>query len=123
MNIEPSLILFLTALSIGLLSGYITRITARGTGGRPELHNQHSIRLFLGALATAALIGNIVWGLAYLPWWITPLAFLAISLFIVPRVIGTRMERYGLLYRGQAALDGIQILLVLYLWGSKLRLL
>ncbi|MBC8549188.1 MAG: hypothetical protein H8D23_06010 [Candidatus Brocadiales bacterium] len=122
MNFDADFWLFIGGLVSGLVSGYITRVLARGSEGIQLISVQSSFRLFIGVLSTVALIAAIVWGFMYLPWWWVVLSFVGVSLLIVPVIIGGRTRLLFMLGM-QPLFDIAAVLLVGYLWFTTLKII
>jgi ABC-type transport system involved in Fe-S cluster assembly fused permease/ATPase subunit len=113
MNI--GLILLIVALSAGLTSGYTNRVIAREENGIEILNTQNIFRSITGTIGFFALIAVIIWGFINLTWWWVVLAFLGVSLFIVPVLFGGR-ERISIMLGIQPVFDIVCIGLAIYLW-------
>ena len=113
MNI--GLLILIGALSAGLTAGYTTRIISRTPDAIEILNSQGIFRSAVGALGFISILATLIWGFINLTWWWIILAFLGVSLFVVPILHGGR-ERFSLMFHLQPIFDVISITLCLVLW-------
>lgn len=103
------------ALSAGLTAGYTDRVLARSIGIEALNAQRGMFRSVVGAIGFVALVGAFIWGFVHLTWWWVVLAFLGVSLLVVPLVFGGR-SRIPLMYMLQPLFGIVCIGIVIYLW-------
>lgn len=112
---NAGLLILIGALSAGLTAGYTTRIISRAPDAMERLNSQGIFRSAIGALGFISILATLVWGFINLTWWWVILAFLGVSLFIVPILHGGT-ERFSIMFYLQPVFDVISIALCLVLW-------
>lgn len=112
---DMGLVWLVAALTTGLTSSYTTRTVVRSSGGLQLLDTQGLFRAVVGTLGFFAVLAVIVWGFVSLPWWWVVLAFVGVSLFVVPLVFGGR-GRLPLMHAAQPVFDMATIAFATYLW-------
>ena len=108
------LVLLISALAAGLISGYTTRVWLRSPDGLDMIHSQSIIRGTVGSAGFIAILAAIVWGFMNLTWWWVMLSFLGVSLFVVPVVVNR--NTVGAMWLAQPVFDIACIALTAYLW-------
>ena len=107
-----SILLFIAALGLAVLSGRVTLIMVRG-GMVPEIHNQPLWRGVLGALILPCQIALVVWCFATFPWYFSILGILIIAMLAGLLVTG---DNWVALFRTQPAIDVLAIVPTVVLW-------
>lgn len=109
-------IVFIAALTVGLISGYTTRVLTRGVHGQVMLDHQPLWRAAAGAFGFFALVAALIWGFVHLTWYWVIAAFLGVSLFVVPLAFGRRLPFFSFWISVQPLLDVACVGLSAYLW-------
>ena len=63
------LVLLISALTAGLISGYTTRAWLRSPDGLEMAYSRSIIRGTIGTAGFVAILAAIVWGFMNLTWW------------------------------------------------------
>jgi len=111
---ELQFILLVVAMAAGQVSSYTTTVLSRGGESIAALDRQGAIRSILGFAGMAATFAVVIWGFMNLTWWWVVLVFLAVALFIIPRLVSR--STLPLMTVMQPILDIICISITAYLW-------
>lgn len=109
------LLWLLAGLSTGLTSSYTTRVMTRSGLDGDVVDTYGLFRVTAGAFGFFAVLAILAWGFVNLPWWWVVLAFLGVSLAVVPLAFGGR-GRIPVMVAIQPVLDVASIGIAVYLW-------